>query len=143
MTYLVAYDGSSSSEAALRRATAFAARTDDGLVTVSVLPTDDALAESYGFAADGEYDPAETAERMETAVRDVAPDADFRAERVDEYGGKGRIANRIAEVAADAGAEVVFVGSDDVGRVVRRIAAADEYGSDPGSGFDVFLVRSG
>lgn len=141
MTYLVAYDGSSSSEAALRRAAAFAARTDDGLVAVSVLPTDEALAQTYGFAENGEYDPAATAERMETAVRDVAPDADFRAENVDDYGGKGRIANRIAGVAADAGAEVVFVGSDDVGRVVRRIVAADESGSD--SGFDVFLVRSG
>jgi nucleotide-binding universal stress UspA family protein len=140
VTYLVAYDGGNDSETVLRRATAFADRTDEDLMVVSVLPTDDDLAETYGFAGADGYDPEATADRLETAVLDAAPDATFRAERVDDYGGKGRVARRIAAVAGEVGADVVFVGADDVGRVVRRLAGDGATAGD--HDFDVFLVRT-
>lgn len=143
-TYLVAYDGGESSERALRRATAFADRTGARLVVASVLPTDASLAETYDLTDDGAYDPDAAAERLRTAAAEVAPEADFRAERVDAYAGRRRIAKVLSRVAGEADAEVVFVGGDDAGRVVQRLSRVDA-GSDErdeNDGFDVFVVRS-
>lgn len=142
-TYLVAYDGSESSGRALRRATAFADRTGARLVVASVLPTDASLAETYDLAGDGAYDPDAAAERLRAAAADVAPEADFRAERVDAYAGRRRIAKVLTRVAGEEDAEVVFVGGDDAGRVVQRLSRADGGSADNGdAGFDVFVVRS-
>ena len=138
MTYLVAYDGGERAAAALRRAAALAGETGASLVVVSVLPTDDALAASYGLLEDGAYDPAEAADRLRAAAADVAPAAAFRTERVDAYAGKGRVADRLAAAAREADANVVFVGADGAGRVVERLARV----ADPPAGFDLFLVRS-
>lgn len=143
-TYLVAYDGSESSEWALRRATTFADRTGARLVVASVLPTDASLAETYDLTDDGEYDPEAAAERLRAAAAEVAPDAYFRAERVGAYAGRRRIAKVLSWVAGEEDAEVVFVGGDDAGRVVQRLSRADGASAESGdAGFDVFVVRSG
>lgn len=148
-TYLVAYDGGARSRAALRRAAAFATRGDARLVVVSVLPTDASLAETYGLAEGGTYDPGGAADRLRAAVQEVAPEATFRAERVDAYAGKDRIARRISRAAHEEDADVVFLGSDNPGRVVRpvaRVGGPDGDGSDAegdeAAAYDVFVVRS-
>lgn len=141
MTYLVAYDGSALSETALRRATTFAEATDERVVVVSVVPTDDALAEEYGLVGDGEYDPAEAADRLGEAVGDVAPAAEFRAESVDAYAGKGLIAREITRAASREDASVVFVGSDDAGRIVQPISSVGGAVTSEGD-FDVYVARS-
>lgn len=141
MSYLVAFDGSDLAAAALRRATTFAAATDERVVVVSVVPTDEALAAEYGLLTDGEYDPARATERLRTAVGDVAPEAEFRAESVDAYAGKGRIAREIGRVADEEDAAVVFVGSDDAGRVVRPVTSVGDRVASGGD-YDVFIVRS-
>lgn len=143
VTYLVAYDGRADSKRALRRAMAFADRTDARLVVASVLPADAALAETYGLHEGGAYDPDAAAERLRTSAAEVAPDAAFRAERVGAYAGKRRIAKVLARVAGEEAAEVVFVGGD-AGRVVRRLSGGDGVSAESGgeTGFDVFVVRS-
>lgn len=162
-TYLVAYDGGDHAREALRRAAGFASRTDARLVVVGVLPTDPGLAGTYDLAADGAYDPGTAADRPRAAAEEVAPGAAFRAERVDAYAGKSRIARVIRRVAREVDADVVFLGSDDPGRVVRRVARVDGAdgggvsGADEGdnaadadadaddrhdTGYDVFVVRS-
>lgn len=143
-TYLVAYDGGAGSERALRRATTFAERTAARLVVASVLPTDAPLAATYDLADDGEYDPDAAAERLRAAAAEVAPDAEFRAERVDAYAGRRRVAKVLSRVAGEEDAEVVFVGGDDAGRVVQRLSSADGASAERGgdTGFDVFVVRS-
>lgn len=137
MTYLVAFDGGARSEAALRRARAVAAATDESLVAVSVLPTDEFLAETYDLLDDGEYDPEAAADRLRRAARELAPDAGFRAERVDTYAGKRRIADRLRRAAHEEDADVVFVGSDAAGRVVRRLSRVEETAE-----YDLFVVRT-
>lgn len=139
MTYLVAFDGRARSERALCRAGTFANRTDERLVVVSVLPTDDALAETYDLVEDGTYDPEAVAQRLRASAAGVAPDAEFRAERVDTYAGKRQIAEEISRAAREEGADVVFVGGDDAGRVVQSISSVD--GAED-SEYDVFVVRS-
>lgn len=146
-TYLVACDGGDRAGAALRRAAQFASRTGARLVVVSVLPTDDALAETYDLAEDGTYDPGAAADRLREAVEEVAPEAAFRAERVDAYAGKGRIADELARTAREEDADVVFLGSDDPGRVVRSVARVGERDADgadvaEGADYDVFVVRT-
>lgn len=141
MTYLVAFDGTDRSETALSRASAFADSTDERLVVVSVLPTDDDLAAEYGLIEGDEYDPENAAERLRGRVEAVAPDAEFRVESVDAYAGKGRIASEIREVARELDADVVFVGSDNAGRVVQPVTSV---GGPVASAtdYDVFIVRS-
>lgn len=141
MTYLVAFDGTDRSERALSRARAFAEPTDERLVVVSVLPMDDDLAAEYGLIEGGEYDPEAAAQRLREQVGRVAPDAEFRVESVDAYAGKGRIASEIREVARELDADVVFVGSDNAGRVVQPVTSV---GGSVASAtdYDVFIVRS-
>lgn len=137
MTYLVAFDGSEGSTTALRRAAALAADTDADLLVVSVLPTDEALAGTYGLIEDGTYDPEAAAERLRAAATEVTADATFRVEDVDAYAGRRRIADRIGSIAREESAEFVFV-SGDVGRVVRRVCSHDDDTRD----YDVVVVRT-
>lgn len=141
MSYLVAFDGTDLSTNALRRAVAFAETNDERLVIVSVLPTDRSLAEQYGLVEGDEYDPEAAAERLRETALEVAPDAEFRAEHVDRYAGKGQIATKIRRMARRDGADVVFIGSDNAGRIVKPITSV---GDSVASGleYDVFIVRS-
>jgi nucleotide-binding universal stress UspA family protein len=136
VTYLVAFDGRPRSTAALRRAAALAEDTDARLVVGSVLPTDEAFAEAYDLLEDGEYDLSGAADRLRRRAREVAPDAAFRAERVDTYAGKGRIADRLRRMALDESADLVFLGTDGAGRVVRRLSRVED-----DAAYDLFVVR--
>ena len=138
MTYLVAFDGGARSTAALGRAASLAAETGARLVVVSVLPTDDALAETYDLLEDGEYDPSAAADRLRRAAGELAPEAAFRTERVDAYAGRRRVADRLRRVAREEDADLVFVGTDGVGRVLRRLSRVDDAS---GAEYDVLVVR--
>lgn len=141
MTYLVAFDGTDLSTVALRRAASFAETNDERLVVVSVLPTDKPLAEEYGLVDGDDYDPEAAAVRLREAATDVAPDAEVRLERIDPYAGKGQIASKIRERAREEDAEIVFIGSDNAGRVVSPVVSV---GGSVASGleYDVFIARS-
>lgn len=141
MTYLAAFDGSPLAEAALRRAAAFTGDRDERLVVASVIPTDEPLAESYDLVSGEEYDPERAAARLRERARDIAPDAEFRARRVDPYAGKGRIATEIGHVVRDVEADLVVVGSENAGRVVEPVSSV---GSSVASGtdYDVLIVRT-
>lgn len=141
MTFLVAYDGSPLAEAALRRAAAFASDENEPLVVASVVPTDEPLAETYGFVEGGEYDPEAAAERLRSDARAIAPACEFRARRVDPYAGKGRIATEIGHVIREVDADLVVVGSENAGRVVDPVSSV---GSSVASStdYDVLIVRS-
>lgn len=141
MTYLVAFDGTDRSETALSRAVEFADSADERLVVVSVLPTDEDLAAEYGLVEGDTYDPVDAAQRLRTRVENIAADAEFRTESVDAYAGKGRIATEIREVARELDADVVFVGSDNAGRVVQPVTSVGGAVAS-GTDYDVFIVRS-
>lgn len=141
MTYVVAFDGSPLSEEALERATALARATEERVVAVSVVPTDDVLAEEYGLLDGDEYDPRAAADRLREAAGDVAPRADFRAETIDAYAGKRQIARAISRIADEEDATVVFVGSENAGRVVQPVSSVGGAVASKGD-YDVFIVRS-
>lgn len=142
MVYVVAFDGLDLSVRALRRAVRLAEQTDERVLAVSVLPMDRALAEEYGLVEGGEYDPEAAAGRLQQAVESTAPEAAFRTESIDAYAGKGQIAKKIRRVARDEDADIVFVGSDNAGRIVAPVASVG--GAVAGSlDYDVFIVRPG
>lgn len=139
MTYLVAFDGRDPAKAAARRAASFA-DSDERLVVVSVLPTAPGMAEAYGLTDDGEYDPERAALRLQSEASELLDSTSFRAEYVDAYAGKGRIAATISRVAREEDAEIVFLGGGDAGRVVQPVSGVgDTIEEDPA--FDVYFAR--
>ena len=142
MSFLVPFDGSVLSEAALERAVEFADSLDRSLCTVTVVPMGDAR-----YAIDrGWLEPHEPfdADAVRAAIREqvhnVSPDTTVRLESVDRYATAGTISNRIRRVARDVDASIVFIGSENAGEIVSTVSsvgssvAADE-------AYDVFIVR--
>lgn len=142
MSFLVPFDGSVLSEAALERAVEFADSLDRSLCTVTVVPMGDAW-----YAIDrGWLEPHEPfdADAVRAAIREqvhnVSPDTTVRLESVDRYATAGTISNRIRRVARDVDASIVFIGSENAGEIVSTVSsvgssvAADE-------AYDVFIVR--
>ncbi|MEF8868688.1 MAG: universal stress protein [Haloarculaceae archaeon] len=145
MVLLVPFDGSELATAALRRASEFAEFTDEPVLVVSVLTDDERFARDRGWVGEDEpFDPDAVAERLEAAARQVAPDATFRREEPTDGGEMATttldIARTVRQVAHEVDASVVFVGSENAGRVSTPIASVGSpVSEDPG--YDVHIVR--
>lgn len=145
MVFLVPFDGSTLSKAALRRATEYASLTDDGVVALSVLPEDEAFARERGWVPPGEeYGPKATATRLEAEAAEVAPDVEFRWELAEDVSSVSTttldIVRTIRQVAHEVDARVVFVGSENAGRVSAPLASVGgPVSEDPR--YDVHIVR--
>jgi nucleotide-binding universal stress UspA family protein len=145
MTYLVPYDGSRLSEAALARADEFAGFTGERLVALTVVPPDPEYARRRGWLGPDEaLDVDAVADRLAERVAAVAPEATFRHE---ETGDSDPVATvemdvtrAIRRVAADVAADVLFVGSENAGRVSSPLTSVGSpISEDPA--YDVFIVR--
>lgn len=143
MTFLVPFDGTPLSEAALARAAEFGTSLDVPVLALTVIPAgnDDYAVEKGWLDEDEPYDPGVVVERLRSTVESVAPRASFRHRSVYRYAGRGGIASEIRRIGREEDADVVFVGSESAGRLVTSllsvgasVAADREY--------DVFLVRT-
>jgi nucleotide-binding universal stress UspA family protein len=145
MVLLVPFDGSELATAALRRATEFAEPTDEPLVVLSVITDDERFARERGWVEEDEpYDPDAIAERLEAAAREVAPEATFRREEPTDAGEMATttldVARTIRQVAHELDASIVFIGSENAGRVSTPIASVGSpVSEDPD--YDVHIVR--
>ena len=145
MVLLVPFDGSELATAALRRAAEFAELTDEPLVVLSVITEDEPFARERGWVDDDEpYDPDAVAERLEAAVREVAPGATFRRETPTDAGELAGapldVARTIRQVAHEIDASLVFLGSENAGRVSTPITSVGSPVSEDPS-YDVHIVR--
>lgn len=145
MVLLVPFDGSELATAALRRAAEFSELTDEPLVVLSVVTDDERFARERGWVgADEPYDPDAIAGELETAAREVAPDAVFRREEPSDGGETATttmdVARTIREVAREVGASIVFVGSENAGRVSTPISSVGSPVSEAPE-YDVHIVR--
>jgi nucleotide-binding universal stress UspA family protein len=147
MVLLVPYDGSSLATAALARAEEFSLFADEEVVVLSVLPDDEEFARTRGWVgADEPYDPEAVAADLRARAREIAPDARFRVERL-ESDESNLLANvttditrRIREVAAEEDVSVLFIGSENAGRVSRPLTSVgSSVSGDPR--YDVHIVR--
>lgn len=146
MTLLAPYDGSALSKAALARAAEFADYRDEKLVALTVIPEDESFARERDWIDDVErYDPAAIEGQFEAEIADIAPAATFRAERPDEPAAVAGttindVTRTIREVARDIQASIVFIGSDNAGRVSTPVTSVGTpISEDPE--YDVHIVR--
>ena len=115
MTYLVPFDGSPLAEAALARAVEFAAALEE-----------------------------EVADRLRSQVAEIAPDATFRCEHPEDVSSVASVTTDVVRtirvVAQEVGASIVFIGSENAGRVSTPVCSVGApVSEDPR--YDVHIVR--
>jgi nucleotide-binding universal stress UspA family protein len=141
MTFVVAFDNTPLSLSALERAVQFASATDDSVVAVTAIPQDSAVARERGWIGGNERFDVDTAARNLTEiVTDVDPDVGFDYRSVDKYAPRGRVSRAIRELAVEHGADVLFIGSDNAGRIVGNIVSVGQSVSADDR-YDVHIVR--
>jgi nucleotide-binding universal stress UspA family protein len=146
VTYLVPFDGSPLAEAALARATEFAALTDADVLVLSVVPVDerDFAVECGWIDEPGEYDADAIVAALREQAADIAPDATFRCERPEDVSSVASVTTdvvrTIREVAREVDAEIIFIGSENAGRVSSPVSSVGApVSEDPR--YDVHIVR--
>lgn len=144
MTLLVPFDGSSLSETALERAVRFGDLTSEDVLAVTVIPGEPSYAREHGWLdPDEQFDPDRIADRFERQVGLLAPEARFEAVRpVDVEGSTVTmdVIRTIRRTASDVDASILFVGSENVGRVTGPLASVgDPLAAD--QQYDVHIVR--
>ncbi|MFB6195233.1 MAG: universal stress protein [Haloplanus sp.] len=142
MTLLVPFDGSDLAEAALVRAAEFGTVLDEDVLAVSVVPDgNETYARERGWIGRNEpFDVFSAVATLHTQAATLCPSADFRHLRADPDAGPEEIGDRIRAVAAREDAAMVFVGSDDAGRVVTGVASVGQHVAADES-YDVVVVR--
>lgn len=141
MTFLVPFDGSDLAEAALVRAGEYADALGESVVAVTIVPARKGYAREKGWVGpDGEFDPQAVIEDFERRVNALVPTASYEAELIEEFPPPASISDRIEAFAERYDAGVVFLGSDNVGRIVTPLSSVGvNVAADPG--YDVYLVR--
>ncbi|MDT3434404.1 universal stress protein [Haloarcula sp. 1CSR25-25] len=145
MVLLVPFDGSDLSKAALKRATEFADYREEDITALSVIPDDAEYARERGWLdADEAFDVAAIADRMREQAETIAPRASFRYEVPEDVSSIAStttdITRTIREVAHEEGASIVFIGSENAGRVSTPVCSVGSpVSNDPH--YDVHIVR--
>ncbi|EMA00951.1 Universal stress protein family protein [Haloarcula vallismortis] len=145
MVLLVPFDGSVLSKAALTRAMEFADYREEDVTALSVIPDDAAYARERGWIDADETFAVETiADRMREQAESVAPMASFRYEVPEDVSSMAStttdITRTIREVAHDEGASIVFIGSENAGRVSTPVCSVGSPVSEDPQ-YDVHIVR--
>ena len=73
-------------------------------------------------------------------VTDLSPEASFRSTRVDRSATAGTVANAIMRAARDVDASVVFLGSENAGRIVVPVSSVGGSVAADAT-YDVHVVR--
>jgi nucleotide-binding universal stress UspA family protein len=146
MTLLVPFDGSELSEAALERAREFADYRNEEIVVLSVVPDDEEFATARGWIdPDESLDTDAIADRFERRVADLAPATTFRCEhptQSDSFTATviDDITRTIRETADELDVSIVFIGSENAGRVSTPVTSVGSpLSEDPR--YDVHIVR--
>jgi nucleotide-binding universal stress UspA family protein len=147
VTLLVPFDDSPLSRAALERASEFAAFTDQEVVALTVIPDDDPdYAEARGWLTEQTPFTAEAiADRLGRRVAEIAPNARFRHETLDESDDPTAtttldVVRKIREVAHDVDATILFLGSENAGRVTSPLSSVGNPLSEDAA-YDIHIVR--
>lgn len=156
MTYLVPFDGSDLSEAALAKARMHAIALDEAppdvrkfivrekpldVVAVSIVPESAQYAREKGWIRDGEeFRARRVVERLHRQVTDLDPSASFQFERVGSFATSGTISVRLRRKAEELDASVIFMGSENAGRIVTPITSVGG-GVTADQDCDVCIVR--
>jgi nucleotide-binding universal stress UspA family protein len=143
MVFLVPFDGSAASEAALERAIEHGEALGRDVVAVSFVPTGETYVERRKWIEPGEAFAVETAS---AELRRKIEETTDRAERnFTDPGAESRgsgVSQHVRQVASDTGADVVFVGvSDEYAGGDGHLTAFGGVSRD--APYDLHLVRTG
>lgn len=144
MTLLVPFDDSALSATALERAVEFGSFMDESVLAITVVPADETYARDRGWIDDDEpFRPEAFGDRMRQRVAEIAPDAEFRlveADEVDSASTTMDVIRAIRQTARDVDASILFIGSENVGRVSEPLTSVgDPIAAD--QAYDVHIVR--
>jgi len=142
MTFVVPFDGASRTKAALQRAATIGDALDESVVAVSVIPMNDpTYARQRGWLGSDEPFDLETVVRtLRERVHEIAPDATFEYERARRGASGNQIAKPIRKFAKRRDASMVFIGSENAGRLVTSQSSIGGRIATDGN-YDVVLVR--
>lgn len=140
--YLVAYDGSEYAKGALIRAVEFADLTRVNVEAFSVVPDSGRFAaEQDWVVTKEEFELEQFVSELHEQVTTLAPEAGFEYQVIDGHTVAGRIGKEIRSRVLAQSAEVVFIGSENIGGVAtsangvgRHVSPEDEY--------DLHIVRT-
>ncbi len=140
MTLVVPFDGSELSKTALVRAAQFETVFDQGVVVVTVIPRNNA---SYArkkewIGRTEAFDSETIVDSLRESVDRIAPDAAFHQLSVGRNSPAGTIANRIRKFARDNDASIVFLGSENAGRMVGTLSVGSSVSAD--RSYDTMIV---
>jgi nucleotide-binding universal stress UspA family protein len=145
MTLLVPFDDSPLSRAALRRASEFAACMDRELVALTVVPDDLDYAEERGWLTEQTPFTVEAiAARLERKATEIAPNARFRHETIESDDPVSTttldVVRKVRQVAGEEDTTVLFIGSENAGRVVSPQSSVGSPLSEDAT-YDLHIVR--
>ena len=145
MTLLVPFDGTELSAAAVERATELAEFRGEDVVALTVVPNDPEYALSRNWVDPNEpFDPDAIAERFGDRVADIAPRAEYRYEIPDDVSSMASITTDITRtiraVANELDVSVIFIGSENAGRVSTPVSSVGAPVSEDPS-YDVYIIR--
>lgn len=143
MPFVVPFDDSDLAKAALSRAVEFSRILEEPIVVVSIIPERDVrYAKAHGWLADDEaFDYERIINYLQQSAINMAPNAEFRHSRVDRYASPGVIAGRIRQLARELDASMVFIGSENAGRIVSAVSSVgNQVAAD--QSYDVVIIRA-
>jgi len=143
MTFVVPFDGSSAAGVALGRARDIGDAIGESVLVIAIIPAGNAAyARERGWVGPNDpFDLDAITARLRAQVHDIAPDATVEFERCSRSVSGNAIAKPVRKFAKRNGASMVFVGSDDAGRLVTTLASVGgRIITD--AAYDVVLVRN-
>lgn len=145
MVLLAPFDGSDLSRTAVDRATRFGDLIDEEVVVLIVVPPDPEFAAERGWSGDDEpFDIDRIGDRLAERAREIAPDATVRVEHTEDTSSLAStsmdISRRIRQIAYELRASIVFVGSENAGRVTTPVTSVGSPVSEDPQ-YDVHIVR--
>lgn len=141
MRFFVPYDGSELARAALERAMTLAASSGDVFIA-TIIPSDRDYAIECGWLdSDETFDAGRIEQRLQDQVAEAAPNARFYCKFVRSYASAGNIATHLRDIATEIDADVVFLGSENVGSIAAPVSSI---GTNVATRvpYDIYLVQS-
>jgi nucleotide-binding universal stress UspA family protein len=142
MALIVPFDGSPLSRTALARAMQFRAVLDEEVLVVTVIPRDNVeYARDRGWLdPTASFDLDAIVSHLRSAVSELAPSAEFHHVLVDRYTTIGTIAGRIKRFARTRGGTIVFLGSEDAGRIINAFTVGQAIAAD--RSYDTYIITN-
>ncbi|MFB6117536.1 universal stress protein [Halosegnis sp.] len=141
MEFVVAYDGTPLSEAALKRAGELA-DAPAAVTAITIVPQQNGswARKRDWLGPDESFDLERVRVAIERAVHKTLPEARLEMETVGKHAPPGTIGTELRKLAAEVDPDVVAVGSDNAGRVVDGLgSAASSVTTD--DRYDMLIVR--